>query len=73
MDSNGAFLFDRDPKYFGPILNYLRTNRLIVDAGISYEGLLQVNFEIGGLAVVGADRAEDGQAGAWLASQISGT
>ena len=28
-DENGCFLIDRSPKYFEPILNYLRTGRLV--------------------------------------------
>jgi hypothetical protein len=30
-----------DPKYFAPLLNYLRTNRLIVDDGVNLEGVLE--------------------------------
>ena len=39
-DSSGAVLLDRCPRYFAPILSYLRNGRLIVDAGVSLEGVL---------------------------------
>ena len=37
-DKDGYYLIDRTPKYFEPILNYLRTNVLTIDSGISIEG-----------------------------------
>ena len=39
-DASGAVLFDRDPRYFGPLLNYLRTGVLIRPDDVSLEGLL---------------------------------
>lgn len=41
IDSSGAYLIDRDPKYFGPLLNYLRTGNLIVDPDINPQGIFK--------------------------------
>lgn len=37
-DANGAYLIDRNPKYFEPILNFLRIGKLILDEGVNPEG-----------------------------------
>jgi hypothetical protein len=41
VDSNGAYLMDRSPVYFEPILNYLRNGELILDKHISPKGVLE--------------------------------
>eukprot|EP00050_Salpingoeca_kvevrii_P017691 m.67345 g.67345 ORF g.67345 m.67345 type:complete len:673 (+) comp7674_c0_seq1:553-2571(+) len=39
-DASGAILIDRSPRYFAPLLNFLRDDEMIIDAGISLEGVL---------------------------------
>ena len=40
-DSRGAYLFDRSPDYFEPILNFLRHGRLIINPTVNSEGVLE--------------------------------
>jgi BTB/POZ domain len=41
VKNNGEELwFDRDPRHFRPVLNYLRTGELIRDSNVSLEGIM---------------------------------
>ncbi|XP_063228598.1 BTB/POZ domain-containing protein KCTD9 [Bacillus rossius redtenbacheri] len=41
MDKNGAYLIDRSPTFFEPILNYLRNGQLIFNSDVNPEGVLE--------------------------------
>eukprot|EP01113_Clastostelium_recurvatum_P044354 TRINITY_DN7480_c0_g1_i1.p1 TRINITY_DN7480_c0_g1~~TRINITY_DN7480_c0_g1_i1.p1 ORF type:complete len:450 (+),score=71.10 TRINITY_DN7480_c0_g1_i1:67-1416(+) len=53
-DANGCYLLDRSPEYFAPILNYLRCGTLVMDDGLSEEGVLEEArfFEVAGVEEV---------------------
>ena len=39
-DETGAYLIDRSPDYFAPILNFLRCGQIILDNKVNPEGKL---------------------------------
>lgn len=41
VDEHDAYLIDRSPHYFEPIINYLRHGQLIIDTNVNMEGVLE--------------------------------
>ncbi|XP_051698331.1 BTB/POZ domain-containing protein KCTD17 isoform X7 [Oryctolagus cuniculus] len=60
-DETGAYLIDRDPTYFGPILNFLRHGKLVLDKDMAEEGVLEEAefYNIGPLVRIIKDRMEE--------------
>ena len=58
-----AYLIDRSPKYFEPLLDYLRTGRVILDPNINPEGVLEEAeyFELGGMVPILKELIRNGE------------
>lgn len=39
QDHHGAYLIDRSPTYFEPLLNYLRHGQIILDSNVNVSGI----------------------------------
>lgn len=45
-DSTGAYLIDRSPDYFEPLLNFLRHGKLILNEGINPQGECAIHVHL---------------------------
>jgi len=54
LDPSGAFLIDRSPLHFEPLLNYLRHGQLVLDKTVSPQGVLEEARFFGLVSVVEA-------------------
>ena len=41
VDASGAYLFDRSPRYFAPLLDFLRHGTVVLDDGVDPRGVLE--------------------------------
>jgi len=41
QDHSGAYLIDRSPTYFEPLLNYLRHDQIILDSNVNVAGIYE--------------------------------
>ncbi|KAM6306940.1 BTB/POZ domain-containing protein KCTD17-like [Podargus strigoides] len=59
-DETSAYLIDQDPAYFGPILDFLRHGKLVMDNDMAEEGVLEEAefYNIGPLIRIIKDRLE---------------
>lgn len=54
-DEEGAFLIDRSPEYFEPILNYLRHGVVVLDTQINPRGVLEEAVFYGSYQIIPSD------------------
>lgn len=46
QDEKGAYLIDRDATYFGPVLNFLRHGKLVMEKNLAEEGIRSLSVQL---------------------------